>query len=788
LKCPSCKAAVSDDSQFCSKCGASLKGEAQTRTIQGPSTLFKKDQLIAGKYRIIQKIGEGGMGVVYKAQDTKLDRPVALKFLPSEMTRDPASKKRFVQEAKAAAALSHPNITVVYDIGEDEGQTFIAMEFIEGKTLRERIESGPLEIEVAVGIASQVTEGLKEAHDKGIIHRDIKPANIMLTKKGQAKIMDFGLAKLPWGADLTQPSMIMGTVAYMSPEQIRGEAIDHRTDIWSLGTTLYEMLMGKLPFGDRKDHSLIHAILNEKPKPLMSGYPAIPRPIERLVLKMLEKDPKHRQKSVDEILKNMRDVESAAAAVPEPQKSIAVLPFVNMSADPENEYFSDGLAEELINGLTKIRDLRVVARTSSFAFKGEKTDIREVGAKLNVKTLLEGSVRKAGSRLRITAQLINVADGYHLWSERFDSEMEDIFAIQDEITDRIVAKLKAELLPAEGSVRTRRPPTIESYDQYLRGRYYANRLLIDKAIVHYERAIALDPDCAPAYASLAEAYVLLSTGFDLLPSREAMPKAREAAQKALEIDPRLAEVYVSLGLVATCYDWDRESARKHFQKAIELNPNSAAAHQWIEFLWTYLEGDTDKASAALERAQALDPMNIMIKVRIGYMYLFKRDYDSGVNFFRDLLQHEPDLPLAYHGLMESYGLKGMYEECLASGAKMMELLGRSNTASAHLGVFGVYSAWAGNRSRASQLLAELESRSANGYPSHFWMAAIHYGLGDRDKTFELLNNCLEERDGNLIYITTPPPFDSLRDDPRYEELLKRMNLENLLESKPWLRK
>ena len=733
-------------------------------------------------YKILEKLGEGGMGVVYKAQDTKLRRLVALKFLPLEMSSSADAKQRFIREAQAAASLDHPNIGTIFEINEAEDKIYIAMAFVQGQTLKEKLSSGPMDIQTTIDIVSQIAAGLEHAHARGLVHRDIKPGNIMLTEEGQAKIMDFGLAKLSRGADLTRTLAIMGTPAYMSPEQAKGEAVDHRTDIWSLGCVLFEMLAGQLPFSGEHEQALIYSILNKPPRRVAGLKTELPPQLGMILQRCLEKNPRERYQQVAELAQALKSL--ARPAQEEPKSSIAVLPFLNMSTDPENEYFSDGLAEELINALTKVRDLRVVARTSSFAFKGEKIDIREVGAKLNVKTLLEGSVRKAGPRLRITAQLISVADGYHLWSERFDREMEDIFAIQDEIADKIVEKLKTELLPAASSVRIRRPPNIESYDQYLRGRYYASKFLIDKAIEHYERAIALDPDCAPAHASLAEVYVLLSTGFDVLPSREAMPKAREAAQKALQIDPTLAEAHVSLGMVAMCYDWDRRAAMKHLQKAVALNPNSAAAYQWMEMLWTYLEGDLDQAQAAIERAQELDPMNLLIKTRVGYIYIFRRDYDGAVQFFQNLLELEPNLPLAYMGLMESYGRWGRLNESLAAGEKMIELQGPSRVSGAQLGALGFWAAQAGKKTRARQLLDELETRSKKGYASDMWMAVLHYGLGESDRAFQLFEKCFEERDGSMFYIIAFPLFDS--DDPRFAALLRKMKLENLLETKPWL--
>ncbi|MFQ6109000.1 MAG: protein kinase [Candidatus Aminicenantales bacterium] len=730
-------------------------------------------------YKILDKIGEGGMGVVYKAEDTKLKRTVALKFLPEGLTRDEEARKRFIQEAQAAAALDHPHICTVYDIAEAEGQTFIAMAYIEGQSLKEKIKLGPMDVEEALSIAVQVAEGLKEAHEKGIVHRDIKPGNIMMTKRGQAKIMDFGLAKLEWGVDLTKTATIMGTVAYMSPEQAKGEKIDHRTDIWSLGAMIYEMLTGRLPFKPTHDQALLYSILNEDPAPMTEIRKDIPRDLERIARKCIEKDPKKRFADTAALLADLRSVGRAAVSVAG-KPSIAVLPFVNMSPDPENEYFSDGLAEELINALTKITDLHVVARTSSFAFKGEKLDARQIGQKLNVDHLLEGSVRKAGNRVRITAQLIKAEDGYHLWSERYDRDMEDVFAIQDEITEKIVGNLRTTLKVPLEVHEGRRPASLEAYDLYLKGRYYWSNFspgVINKAIASYNQAIEKDPDYALPYVALAEAYVTLSTGFDILPTKDAMPKAREAAQKALALAPTLAEAHVALGLVATCYDWDRRAAKSHFQKALELNPNSVYAHQWTEFYLTFLEGEFEDGKAHLERAQEMDPLNLLIKVRLGYMYFYMRDFDRAIEAHRRIVDFAPKNPLGYHGLMDAYGQKGMYEEAIAMGEKALEL---GTRAVAHLGVLGHYYAKGGRKDKAYALLHELEERSQKGYVSSFWTGVIYFGLGKMDKAFSWLEKAYEERDGNLIYCTVTAPFDPIRPDPRYKRLLNRMGLSHLI--------
>ena len=729
-------------------------------------------------YKILEKIGEGGMGVVYKAEDTKLKRIVALKFLPPELMRDKDAKERFIREAQAAAALDHPNICMVHEIDEAKGQTFISMSFIEGQSLKERIAAGPMRVEDAVDTAIQISEGLKEAHEKGIVHRDIKPGNVMLTEKSKAKITDFGLAKLEWGANLTKTATIMGTVAYMSPEQARGDKVDHRTDIWSLGCVLYEMLTEKCPFKSTHDQAAIYSILKEKPVPMTEIRRDIPQKLEQVVEKCIEKDMRKRYKDMSALLDDLKSIVMKPKLPVSEKPSIAVLPFVNMSADPENEYFSDGLSEDLISALTKITDLHVVARTSSFAFKGEKVDIREIGQKLNVDNLLEGSVRKVGNRVRITAQLIKVKDGYHLWSERYDRNMEDVFAIQDEITEKIMEKLMIALDVLEKAPQEHRPVNLEAYDLYLKGRYCLNMFSMERALAYYNHAIEKDPDYALAYASVAEVYTLFSTGFDILPSKDAMPKARKAAQKALELDPNLAEAYVSLGLVALSYDWDREATKQYFHQAIELNPNSASAHQWIEFYWTYMEADPDTAIAHLERAQELDPLNFLIKVRLGFMSIFKRDYDHALDQFKALLNFEPNFAMLYLSFATAYALKGMYDEALSCGKKMMEF---GPPVVAYVGNLGWLYALAGKKEKAHELLNDLEERSKKGYVASFWTAAIYLGLEETDKAFEWFERAYKDRDSNMIYFTVPPIFDPIRSDPRYQQLLEKMGLEHLIE-------
>ena len=514
-----------------------------------------------GRFALLAEIGRGGMGVVYKAQDPRLKRQVAIKLLPPDLTRDDTAKQRFLQEAQAASALDHPNICTIFEINETaDGQLYLVMAHYEGETLKERIARGPLALDDAVDIATQVGQGLAEAHGAGIVHRDIKPANLLVTKSGVVKILDFGLAMLAGSEGVTQTGTTVGTVAYMSPEQARGEEVDHRTDIWSLGVVVYEMLTGQQPFQGDNLLAISKAIL-ESQTPALTGEAAA---LNGVVGRALSKGELGRYQAVTDLLDELRSATAPTneATTQVELPSIAVLPFVNMSADPEQEYFCDGLSEELIDALARLEGLRVVARTSAFQFRGRALDVAEIGRKLRVRTVLEGSVRKAGNRLRVNAQLIGAGDGYHLWSGRFDRTLDDIFAVQDEIAHAVVEKLRVRLFAASDVSLVKRPTAdVEAHNLYLRGQHhlaFESESAMRRALDLFSLALEREPLYARAHAGISRAYRQLAI-LGREPSQQAMPRAKAAAERALELDDSVAEGHAALAGVLQFWERDWSS-------------------------------------------------------------------------------------------------------------------------------------------------------------------------------------------------------------------------------------
>jgi serine/threonine protein kinase/Tfp pilus assembly protein PilF len=780
IKCPKCQFDNSSDSKFCKECGTQLHlGKeiilSKTITIETPFRVLEEGNSFARKYKILGEIGRGGMGIVLEAKDTRLKRSVALKFLPPELSLDPEAKERFIREAQAAASLDHPNICTIYEAEEYEGQAYIAMAYIRGQSLKHKILSGPLDIPETVNIAIQVAEGLKCAHGRGIIHRDIKPGNIMLTEEGQAKIMDFGLAKVERGADLTKTMTVIGTLAYMSPEQARGEVIDLRTDIWSLGCVLFEMLSGQRPFRSEPDQAVIYSILKEEPRRIFRAEKEIPVQLETIIRKCLEKDPRNRYQDAGALAEALKSFEKAAQRAPKP--SIAVLPFVDMSPQKDQEYFCDGIAEELINALTHISDLRVVARTSAFAFKGKDLDVRDIGRTLNVKTVLEGSIRKAGNKLRITAQLVNVEEGYHLWSEKFDREMEDIFAIQDDISKAIVDCLKIELLKQEkAALEKRYTDDPEAYNLYLKGLYFAYKPsaeAFNKALGFFGEAIDRDPSFALAYAGTANVYATLGI-LNLAPPSEMIPKAKMALERALELDDQLAEAHNQTANIAFYYEWDWETADKSYKRAIAINPGYAAAHGW--YAWNCLgRRRFDEAIREIKLAQNLDPlMPLLCAFSVG-IHGGAGQLDEAIREFHKATELDPNNGLVYFHAGIAFFRKALMGEAIDAFQKSKELEVYAGWAEGPLGIISLAK---GEREKAEQILEGMLEQKKRTHISSTSIGLLWGALGNFDKAFEFLDKAQEEHDSLMVYIHIYADFlvPEIQKDPRYNNLLKKLRL------------
>ncbi len=762
-----------------------------------------------GSYELGPLLGAGGMGEVYRARDVRLGRPVAIKVLRPESASSRERLARFEQEARTASALNHPNVVTIYDIGVVGETRYIAMEFIEGRTIRDLLESGPLPASRILAYGTQMAEALAKAHAAGIVHRDLKPENVMVTADGLIKVLDFGLAKLtPTEAHVstdgptaqTAAGILLGTVQYMSPEQARSPAVDHRSDQFTLGLILYEMATGRRAFPRDSVSGTLAAILFEEPEPVVALNPNVPEGLQRVIATCLRKDPHERFATTGDLARALaalrgrpagfesraETIVKAEVAPVAQQASVAVLPFVDMSPQKDQEYFCDGMAEELINALSQIPGLRVVSRTSSFQFKGRADDARTIGQRLGVRTLLEGSVRTAGERMRIGARLTNAADGYQLWTSQYDRELKDVFAVQEEIAGSILAALRVTLAAADAAPlvapQTGAP---EVYRLYLRGRHEWNKRTEDgllRSLEYFQEAIDRDPGYARAHAGLADSYALLGV-YGIRPPSEVMPKARATAVRALEeavdvapggkADAGLAAVHTTLGCVKAVYDWSWAEAERHFRQAIALDPRYPTAHQWYAMNFLAPMRRFEEAEAEIRLAQESDPLSPAIQASLGLVHCFAGRLAEAAAELRSTLETDGGFAMGHFFLGQTYLQMGRTDDAIAAIGNASRLSPSSAEFRAGL---GHACARAGQAERARQTLDDLKRLRRERYVSAALVAEVHAGLGEDEEALSWLAEAHRERAPELCWLGVRPTFDRLRARPPFVELVRAIGL------------
>ncbi len=775
-------------------------------------------------YRIIEVIGAGGMGVVYRAHDEHLDRDVALKFLPAGALGDEDARKRFRTEALILAKLNHPNIATIHEFVVQDGTEFLVMEFLAGKSLAQERGGEAWPEKQLIVVASQVAQALQEAHERGVIHRDLKPGNVMITPKGLAKVLDFGLAGhcRPVSESTTidgeaEPRMVAGTEPYMAPEQLVGDQMDARTDIYGLGALLYQLATGQRPFRDEISARLTDAILHKPPAPVRSLNPTISLELERIILKCLEKEPENRYQSAKELdvdLRRMQMPSSSAmllngtpqqfslswkiiaaacfaailiaavwlgirrhdkiiAPAPTPPiQSVAVLPLENLSHDPEQDYFAQGMTEELITQLAQIGALRVISRTSVVPYQGSRKPLSQIAKELGVDAVVEGSVMRSGDRVRINAKLIQASSDQSLWAKGYDRDLTDVLNLQAEVARDIAQEVRIELTPQEQSRLTsyaRVSP--QAHDAYLRGRYHWNKETGEQyrqAEKFFQQAIDIDPNYAPGYSGLADYY----WATDELAPQIAMPKAKQYAEKALELDDSLSSAHTTLGDVKFYADWDWPGAEHEYKRAIELNPNDAEAHRMYSVFLSAM-GRAEEALVEVRIAQGLDPVSLFASSSSGWAFYFARQFDRAIEQCRKTLELEPNDVGAHSCLGYAYMAKKDYTRALAECKKAAEL---SNNEPLRMEGLGLAYGLAGDKAEAQKIFAELQVKSKLQYVPPYFLATVCVGLGQKDKAIALLEKGYAERDAYLTWLKVEPALDPLREEPGFQDLLRRVGL------------